>query len=105
MEYKSFDMAETGTYSLTEFPGNGDLVVSHDVLIYPHLRGKGLGKTQHTKRLLHAANNGHSAIICTVREDNAIEKHILTENYWKKVWTFTNKMNEKIEVWAKELHI
>ncbi len=102
MEYKSFGKEETGRYSLTDFPGCADLVVSHDVYIHEKLRGKGHGKTQHDERL-KAASQAHTGIICTVRADNEIEKHILVQKYWKHIWTFKNKNDEDIEVWAKSL--
>lgn len=93
-----------GFYELNPFPGCNQLVVSGHVSINRELRGKGFGNTQHLERLLRAKELGYDCIICTVKEDNVVEKHILTKNGWTKGFSFLNKeTGHQVEIWAKQL--
>lgn len=97
---------EQGRYNLTPMPGNEDVAISHGVLIYEELRGKGYGKSQHDARLENARKLGYSYVICTVKADNAVEKHILAKKGWTKLGFFTPQYScdYNIEIWGIQLY-
>lgn len=94
----------SGFYELNPFPGCSQLVVSNHAFVRKELRGKGAGRTAHRARLQHARDLGYDAIICTVRADNAAQKHILSTEGWQKSAEFFNKETERfVEIWTKVL--
>lgn len=101
MHYETRVNEVIGGYEIDPLPGNGDVAVSHGVYLREGFRGAGLGQRQHEERLANITNQNYMAVICTVREDNEVEKHILTKNGWTKVWGFPNKDGEKVELWAR----
>lgn len=93
-----------GFYELNPFPGSNQLVVSNHAFIYPEHRGQGMGQLQHAQRLAKAKELGYDAIMCTVREGNAVEKHILQKNRWSYLHTYKSKeTGHRIEVWIRNL--
>lgn len=92
-------------FFMEEFPGNGDVLVSHAVSINQYQRGKGLGTLLNAIRSEAAREAGASAIICTVREDNAAERLVLFKNGWKLMTGFKSKFQQEhpVEFWIKEL--
>jgi GNAT superfamily N-acetyltransferase len=96
---------EYGFYELNPFPGNNQVVVCNHVLIYPEHRGKGRGVIQHESRYDTACALGYDLMICTVRADNEVEKHILTKFGWKFATRFQNReTGNLVEMWTRELN-
>lgn len=94
---------EFGFCDLNEFPGCSQLVVSNHAFIYKEHRGQGKGDENHKKRLARIKSLGYDAVICSVRADNAPQIVILNKNGWKLVWSFRNRVTEKIiQIWVKE---
>jgi Acetyltransferases, including N-acetylases of ribosomal proteins len=95
---------EFGFYELNPFPGSNQIVVSNHAFIYPKLRGQGYGSRQHRARLNMARNLGYDVIMCTVREDNAIERHILFKFGWNNVLVFNStETGHKLCVYTRKL--
>lgn len=95
---------EFGFCDLNEFPGCSQLVVSNHAFIFSVHRGQGHGSENHRLRLSRARALGYSAMICTVRADNHVQKHILQKHKWKKVFFFNNDVNgHEVELWVKDL--
>ena len=93
-----------GFYELNAFPGCSALVVSNHAFIYPKFRGQGKGQEQHVERLAKAKELGYAAIICTVKADNKVEKHILDKNGWSTTIKFWNiETKSWLETWIREL--
>lgn len=91
-----------GFYFISNFPGNNELAVTHNVYIDPLYRGKGAGQKQHLERLAKIQEMGYVAAVCTVNAGNVVEKHILVKNGWKLVWTFISKDGEPVDVFARQ---
>lgn len=83
-----------GFYELNQFPGCNQIVVSNHSWISPEHRGNGYGRLAHKARLEHIANLGYDYVMCTVRDDNRAQIHILETSGWKKLDTFFNKETE-----------
>lgn len=93
-----------GHYELNPFPGCSAIVVSNHAFIRPDCRGQGLGQCQHRDRIEKAIELGYNMMICTVRADNRVEKHILDKNGWCFFTSFLNKeTGHNIEIWGKHL--
>lgn len=96
--------SQYGYYEFNTFPGCSQLIVSNHAYIQKEQRGKGFGQEQQRIKLDIAAMLGYNCIICTVKADNAVEKHILQSNKWKHVHTFFNTETEhNIEIWVRDL--
>lgn len=80
-----------GTFSLTDFPGNGGLVVSHSLYLTENTRGNGVAKLLQRYKEDIARAYGFSGMVCTTMKDNNIENHILETHGWKKVNKFINR--------------
>lgn len=97
---------EYGFYELNPFPGSNQIVVSNHAFIYPKYRNcpEKYGQLQHRQRLLKAKELGYDMIICTVRLDNEIEKHILRKFGWGFLECFSSVETEhSVELWARHL--
>ena len=94
---------EKGRYELDPLPGNGDVVVSHAVMIFPQHRGKGFGRQQHKQRLKKAKELGYKYIVCTVRADNTREILMLNKNGWGLLSSFYGASNEIVHVYGRTL--
>lgn len=94
---------EYGFCDLNEFPGCNSLVVSNHAYVYKEHRGKGHGKDNHRLRLDRAKALGYSAIICTVLDSNATEKHILRTNGWEICGQFVNHEGVMIDIFLRRL--
>lgn len=80
-----------GCFSLTAFPGNCGMVVSHSLWLSEKSRGKGLGSfLQYFKKKI-ASKYGFSLMYCTTIVTNDVENHLLEKFGWKKVNTFLNR--------------
>jgi len=92
---------EHGFYELNPFPGCNQVVVSNHAFIYPQHRGKGWGSEQHRHRLQMAKHLGYNYMICTVKETNEPELHILRTHGWRKLDVFLNTETENnLELWG-----
>lgn len=95
---------EYGFYELNPFPGCNQIAVSNHAHIFPDYRGEGKGQLQHRQRLQKAKELGYNLLVCTVKSDNKIEKHILEKYGWEKNTSFFNTETEnQIEMWTKVL--
>jgi len=95
---------EYGFYELNPFPGCNQLVISNHALIYKHHRGKGYGKVQHQQRLAKAQELGYNLIMCTVRDDNEVEIHILRQYGWARGAGFvSSETGSSVHIWTKVL--
>lgn len=91
-----------GFYELNPFPGCNQIVVSNHAFIYPEFRGKGYGVRQHVDRLRKAQELGYDMIICTVRDDNAPELHILKKFEWTFLTSFiSTETGHLVQMWSK----
>lgn len=97
---------EYGWYELNPFPGSNQIVVSNHAFIRPEFRGQGLGHKQHRERLQKAKALGYDLIICTVRTDNVVERHILLKNGWTFIQRFrSTETNHELDLFTRRLDI
>lgn len=75
--------------------GSG-VVISHGVFIFESHRGKGAGSWAHQERLQRWKKEGHVFALCTVREDNAVQRRILEKNSWAKLAEYRNPDGDTI---------
>jgi RimJ/RimL family protein N-acetyltransferase len=93
-----------GFYELNPFPGCNQIVVSNHAFIYKHFRGRGHGSTQHRERLEKARELGYNMIMCTVKDDNESEIHILKKNGWTQESGFVSyETGNSLHIWTKIL--
>lgn len=102
---KQYEMTFSwASYSLSPFPGNCGIVVSHNAWIDTDQRGYGLGQYFHEERLKFIKDLGYSCGICTVISTNTAEKNLLLKNNWKRVYSFLNKRTSNTcEIWVKDI--
>jgi hypothetical protein len=94
-----------GFYELNPFPGSNQVVVSNHALIYAEHRGKCKGLIQHGERIAKAYDLGYDLIVCTVRADNDVEKHILAKFGWRYGARFhSRETGHLVELWTRELN-
>lgn len=96
------DFMATGpdySYRLTIMPGNRRVLISSNVWVTPEKRGHGLGRKLLAQREEVAKEAGCNLILATVRNDNAVEVHLLESAGWKR---FTNRTTG-VSLWGKEL--
>lgn len=95
---------EYGFYELNPFPGCNQIVVSNHALIYEWARGRGHGQRQHENRLNQARALGYDLMLCTVREDNEVEIHILRKNGWIVEREFmSTETGHAVQLWSRNL--
>lgn len=93
-----------GWYELNPFPGSNQIVVSNHAFIYPEFRGTGKGQEQHVERLKQAKSLGYDIIMCTVRTDNVVERHILLKNGWGFLQRFrSTETGHELDIFSKRL--
>lgn len=72
-----------GAFSVSPFPGNRTVVISSDVSLRDNFRGLGVGSLLHSMRLKAMQEAGADSVMCTVANDNEVEKAILKKNGWE----------------------
>lgn len=104
------ELSETGRpighFSLSEMPGCCGIMISHNTQIYKDFQGKGIASIFQELKFALAKELGFSLLLCTVREDNEIEKHILQKFGWirHEGSIFQNSRTTNIiSVWTKIL--
>lgn len=88
-----------GEFRLTFMPGNRRVLISSHVVVKATLRGKGIGRKMLNMREEIAREAGVNLLLATVREDNAIEIHLLETSGWKRY----NQRETGVCLWGKEL--
>lgn len=102
---------DVGKFYLAGLNGNHGVCVSFGAEIFEAFRGNGRGKKQHLDRLEQIRLNGHDFAICTVRGDNAVEKHILSSNGWRHLahWSTHDSSDggsdevHFVELWGRDM--
>lgn len=89
----------TGCFTLSFMPGNRRVLISSDSYVIERERGQGLGRKLLKMREEIAREAGVNLLLATVREDNAIEIHLLETSGWKRF----NKRETGVCLWGKEL--
>jgi hypothetical protein len=93
-----------GSFTITELPGNGDVFMPIHVHIDKRFRGYGLGKLLNGIRIDVARKVDASAMLCSVRADNEIERKILFAQGWKQSGEFKHKtQHHTVEIWIRQL--
>ena len=89
---------------LSPFPNCSAIAISHDCYVnYAH-RKKGLGSEAHEERIKQAISNDCGLMLCTVNQENVVEKKILINYNWTLLKTFIDPCSENtIELWCKTL--
>lgn len=99
-------------FSLSELPGDGDVLVSHSASVHEYYRRRGIGRLLNAYRIEAAHKAGVSAILATVRADNEGERKILFEQGWTPNGGYTYAYADaagfvpdrhRVEFWIKEL--
>jgi RimJ/RimL family protein N-acetyltransferase len=81
--------------SISYFPGNGDVLISHNVYCDWKSRGQGHGDRAHKERLIHMKEQiGASYVLCTVVSDNEAQIKIMKKNGWKVLDEYWNESYE-----------
>lgn len=88
-----------GSFELTIMPGNRRVLISQHSFIRPECRGMGHGQRYLQAREEIARYAGCNLMLATVREDNAIEIHLLEKHGWKRF----NTRDTGVSLWGKEL--
>jgi len=93
------------SFSLSALPGNGDVLISHYAYADIRVRGKGLGNLLCAERIAAAKAAHASAMICTVREENEIERRVLFTNGFRPMGNFKSSYMDghRVEFWLREL--
>ena len=82
---------EFGFYEITSFPGCNQLAISTHAFILPQYRGTGKGQEAHQQRLTKLKELHYNYVICTVKESNQTQIHILEKFGWKLLDHFFNQ--------------
>ncbi len=91
-----------GFFELNPFPGCNQIAVSNHAFVHKALRGKGIGKTEHQKRLDLIKTLGYDYSMCTVKETNIPQIKILEGAGWKHLDTFLSTETENtIRIYGK----
>lgn len=88
-----------GAFELTLMPGNSRVLISQKSIVYPEFRGLGLGKQYLELREEVARKASCNLLLATVRNDNAVEIHLLESHGWKRY----NNRDTGVSLWGKEL--
>jgi|ERR1700676_930375 len=88
-----------GEFELTIMPGNRRVLISQHSLVYPEYRGKGYGRKYLELRERIASEAGCNLLLATVRNDNAVQVHLLETHGWKRF----NNRETGVSLWGKEL--
>jgi len=92
-------------WRIREMPGCCGVVVSTQSTVFNDFKGKGLGQKALQCRIKLAEEMGYSQIVCTVTEDNAVERHILEKYGFKQITDlkFGNKRTGNTVLWYSKL--
>lgn len=103
---KKDNIRGSGYFSLSVYPGNRAILISHNMYISKTFRGLGIAKFLQDLKEEAAVKSKYSLMRCTTTEDNTAENHILETYGWKKIKEFKNKRsgNDCIE-WEKDLNV
>jgi GNAT superfamily N-acetyltransferase len=88
-----------GSFKLTLMPENRRVLISSAVVVDPRYRLVGVGRRMLNLREVIAKEAGINLLLATVRNDNAVEIHLLETSGWKR---FTNR-DTGVSLWGKEL--
>ena len=87
--------------TLTDFPGCGQIVVSHGVFIPKERRGMGFGKESNQNRQYAARMAGYDYMLCTVATDNFVQQKILQDTGWRYLDRFgSSRTDHCVEIWG-----
>lgn len=91
-----------GAFEIDSLPGNPQVAVSHAV--YVKAKGKGHGKAQHAQRLGQLSRLCYDYVLCTVDTANDTQVHILEQNGWTKLDSFTSsKTSHLVAIYGRRL--
>lgn len=89
-------------FSLSFMFGCRGVLISHSMQVYPPHGGKGIATRLQKVKERIAQDLKVSLLMATVRDDNAAEKHVISE--WKLVDVFSNfRTGNVINVYTKEI--
>lgn len=101
------DCHTLANFTVSLFPGNGDVLVSQGVGVAQDWRSKSLGSFLNNCRTQVAKDAGASAMIATVNTENAHERAILFKNGWAQMRSYIPKYGGQnaapVEFWVKQL--
>jgi GNAT superfamily N-acetyltransferase len=101
IEGRSFSVqTPVGRWAMSFLPGNRRILVFHDVFVEPSERGKGHGRRWLGLRETLARECGANLLQCTVRDDNAIEVHLLKAFKWRRL---IDRKETGVSLWTKRL--
>lgn len=92
-------------FCLSLVPGCQVLLVSHNMIVEPEFRGRGIAtKLQIVKERI-AKELRATALLATVRSDNTPQQKIMGKiDAWEKIKTMENpNTKDKFEIWAKDI--
>jgi ribosomal protein S18 acetylase RimI-like enzyme len=88
-------------WNMKEMAGCCGIFISYGASVYPSFQRKGLGKKALDCRLKIAREMDYSQFVCTVRDDNKIEQHMLEKAGLKQIpeMSFVNKRTKNKVLW------
>lgn len=93
-------VSSNAQFRLSFMPGNRRVLISSNVIVFEHERGKGVGRRLLGLREECARECGANLLLATVREDNPIEIHLLETSGWKRL---NKRETTGVCLWGKEL--
>lgn len=75
---------------LTYMPGNSSLLILHDMRVRKEHRGRGHGHNLHRLVINWATCVRAVRLVCTVRESNLVQKHLLRATGWTRASVLVN---------------
>lgn len=95
---------DRGSYEIENLPGSPQVAVSIHSFIFKEKRGKGYGKAMHLERLAKLKELGYDYVLCTVRDDNKAEIHILETNGWRYLDMFySSATGNLVQLFARDV--
>ncbi len=89
---------------ISDMPGCPQVAVSHYVFLKDGEKGKGNGQKAHHERLKIMKDLGYDHAIATVVDSNAVEKHILEKQGWRRIDFFTSsKTGNLVEIYSIQI--
>lgn len=90
-----------GHYELNPFPGSNQITVKNHAFV--NIKGQGNGSKQHFESNEKAAELGYDYMLCTVREDNVAQIHILTAHGWNFFDSFlSTETGNVVQIWGRK---
>lgn len=89
-----------GHFCVGLMPGNRRILISFNSYIAPEMRDKGLGQRLLRLRQDVAREAGINLMLCTVRDDNKVERHLLRKAGWH---VLAPRPETGVSLWAKRL--